>query len=66
MDFKVGDKIELVQMDNDPNPIPAGTKGKITGVNPTPWPGELQVHVAWENGRTLMLIHPEDKFRVIR
>ena len=64
MDFKIGQTIELLKMDNDPNPIPVGTKGKITGISPMPF-NETQVHVAWENGRTLMLIHPEDKFRVL-
>ena len=64
--MKVGDKIELIYMPNDPNPIPAGTRGTITGINNTPWDGETQISVSWENGRTLMLIHPTDSFRVIR
>ena len=64
MDFKVGDKIELLQMNNDPNPIPVGAKGVITRIGPMPY-DETQIEVKWENGRTLMLIHPEDKFKVI-
>jgi hypothetical protein len=64
MDFKVGDKIELLKMDNDPHPIPIGTKGRITKIGPMPY-NETQIHVDWDNGRTLMLVYPEDKFRVI-
>ena len=29
---KVGDRIELVAMPNDPDPIPSGSKGTVTNV----------------------------------
>lgn len=61
---KIGQKIELIRMDNDPNPIPVGTKGIVTKLNPMP-NNEVQICVKWENGRTLMLIYPEDKFRIV-
>ena len=61
---EIGQTIELLQMDNDPNPIPIGTKGKVIKINPMPY-NEKQIVVEWENGRTLMLIYPEDKFRVV-
>jgi len=61
---EIGQIIELLQMDNEPNPIPKGTRGVVIRINPMP-NNEKQIIVKWENGRTLMLIHPEDKFRVV-
>ena len=63
--MKVGQTVELISMENDPDPIPSGTKGKITKVNPTPFDGEIQLCVDWENGRKLMLIYPVDKFKIV-
>lgn len=57
--FKVGDRIELERMENDPDPIPVGTRGTVAGGN------GLQVYVDWDNGRTLMMTLPEDKARLI-
>jgi hypothetical protein len=55
-----GDRIRLVAMSNDPDPIPPGTTGTVTGVRRRgTW---SQVDVAWENGRTLMLVVPPDRF----
>lgn len=61
---KEGQIVELLQMDNDPQPIPVGTKGKVLRINPMP-NNEKQIVVEWENGRTLTLIYPVDKFRVV-
>lgn len=58
MTVQVGSRIRLLQMDNDPYPIPVGTEGTITGVF------EKQISVDWADGRSLMLI-PEDRFEVI-
>jgi hypothetical protein len=63
-DCEVGDRIELLHMDNDPDPILAGSKGKVTHVNRL-WDDTWQIAVDWENGRTLTLVHPEDRFKVI-
>ena len=65
MNFKIGQRIEMIQMGNDPNPIPTGTKGTITGFGPTPVKGETQVNVKWDNGRSLSILYPEDKFKII-
>jgi len=62
---KIGQKIELLEMENDPNPIPRGTRGVVVGINSTCCRGELSIEVIWENGRTLNLLYPEDKFREI-
>lgn len=60
--FHTGDRIRCTQMTNDPDPIPVGTCGKVTGIQflelvPCSW----QVDVAWENGRTLSLLWPHDQ-----
>jgi hypothetical protein len=58
-----GDRIRLVAMTDDPDPIAAGTTGTVTAVRQhRTW---AQVDVAWENGRKLMLVVPPDQFEVI-
>lgn len=65
--LKVGDRIELISMPNDPNPIPFGTKGTVKGVTPLSFFGsdETQIVVNWDNGRRLNLICPPDQFKII-
>ena len=61
--LKVGDRIRLIQMVNDPDPIPAGTIGSVTEIHiHSDW---TQIEVSWENGRKLMLVSPPDKFEII-
>ena len=58
-----GDRIELVFMPNDPDPIAPGTQGTVTDIkefNFGEW--EVQISVDWDNGRTLMLVVPPDEF----
>jgi hypothetical protein len=56
-----GDRIVLVHMGVDPSPIAPGTVGTVTRV--TPWiSGEWNIGVEWDNGRTLGLVIPEDRF----
>lgn len=60
---KPGDRIELISMANDPDPIPPGTQGTVKFIHKlTDW---AQIDVDWDNGRSLMLVTPEDQFRVI-
>lgn len=55
-----GARIELTStMTNDPDPMPVGARGTVTGGN------GAQLHVRWDNGRTLMLLVGEDEFRII-
>jgi hypothetical protein len=54
--FEVGDRIKLIDMRNDPDPIPSGTEGTVYYVG-----GDV-INVQWDNGRTLGLIEGEDKF----
>jgi hypothetical protein len=61
-----GDRIRLVAMNDDPDPIRAGQIGTVVGVyrheGPEAW---HQIDVAWDNGRTLMLVSPPDLFEII-
>ena len=63
----VGDTIEMVEMDGEPYPIPPGTKGVVNRINTQIFQGESEEHlwVNWENGRTLKVLLPHDKIRII-
>ena len=47
-------------MGYDPNPIEPGSEGIITLVDDIG-----QLHVKWDNGRTLALIPEEDEYEII-
>lgn len=57
-----GDRIELVEMPDDPEPIPPGAKGTIKRITAGPYP---QIHVEWDDGYTLMLIPGLDVWKKI-
>jgi hypothetical protein len=60
---QLGDRIRLLAMTDDPDPIPPGTTGTVAAVrHQRTW---SQVDVKWDNGRTLMLVVPPDEFEVI-
>ena len=64
---RVGDRIRLIAMQDDPDPIQIGELGTVTdcrrnGGGKDAW---YQVDVAWDNGRTLMLVSPPDQFEII-
>lgn len=56
----VGTRIRLTHMGEDPDPIPVGTEGTVTGGNGS------QVWVNWDNGRSLILALPEDRYEVVQ
>lgn len=62
MKFKAGDRIRLVEMGEDPDPIPSGMEGTVTHCTDLKFVGEpeLQVGVKWDNGRSLSCIVPPD------
>lgn len=65
----VGDTIEMIQMEGeDPNPIPTGTKGVVTKIDSQVFSGipEEHVEVKWENGRSLKVLLPHDKIKIIK
>ena len=61
---KVGDRVELVDMPNDPAPIPVGERGTVQRVQSF-GDGSAHVAVAWDNGRRLNLCVPTDRFKIL-
>ena len=57
-----GTRIRLVEMLDDPHPIETGAEGTVRNV--VPILGSFQIQVDWDNGRTLSLISPVDKFEI--
>lgn len=53
--LKEGDRIRLIEMPNDPNPIEPGSEGKVLAYQDIPGVG-VQITVAWDSGRTLSLV----------
>ena len=60
-----GDRIKLITMKNDPNPIPPNSTGTVTDINSVFMFGEDHLNVEWDNGRTLSLLVGTDEFEVI-
>jgi len=59
-----GDRIRLIAMPDDLDPIPVGSTGTVTFVNGH-GSGERawsQIGVDWDNGRKLMLAVPPDEW----
>ena len=61
--LKQGDRIRLISMPQDPDPIPVGSLGTVVAVHDhRDW---IQVEVDWDNGRKLMLSLPEDRVTIV-
>jgi len=58
--YPKGTRIELIDMPDDPNPIPSGTRGTVTHIDDIG-----QISVKWDNGRGLSLIPGVDSFKII-
>ena len=63
-----GDRIRLLAMRDDPDPIQVGQLGTVVSVSrhgdgKDTW---HQIDVAWDNGRTLMVVSPPDRFELVR
>lgn len=65
---KPGDRIRLIDMPDDPNPIAVGEMGTVRSVAAVMYGGKPETHIGvdWDCGRTLSLILPFDKFEVVR
>ena len=59
--YPPGTRVELVQMNDDPNPVPPGTHGTVVDVD-----GIGQIVMKWDNGRTLSLVPGVDQFRKLQ
>lgn len=67
--MKIGDRIRLVSMGPDPDPITAGSTGTVTGVASIPsavrMESDTHVGVSWDNGRTLSVVLPVDIVEIL-
>ena len=64
---RIGDRIRLFSMSDDPHPITPGQTGTVIvissfGEGKDRW---HQIDVSWDDGRTLMLVSPPDRFEII-
>ncbi len=58
--FPPGTRIRLTEMKDPYAPVPPGTEGTLDLID-----DQCQLHMTWDNGRTLALISGEDRFSVI-
>ena len=58
--YPAGTRIRLNHMDDPYAPIPSGTTGSVAYVDDAG-----NIHMKWDNGRTLSLIPGEDDFTII-
>ena len=59
-DFHAGQRIRLLHMEDRFHPVPDGTEGEIEFIDDAG-----QLHMKWDNGRTLALIPGVDSFVLI-
>lgn len=65
-ELKEHDRIELLAMPNDPAPIPVGSRGTVAFINELmDGTDSCQLWVEWDSGRSLMLLYPIDRFRIL-
>jgi len=57
---EIGDRVEMIQMKDEHSPIEPGSKGTVVHID-----GIGQLHIDWDNGRTLAIIPEEDSFKII-
>ena len=64
---KPGDRIRLLAMHDDPDPIQMGSVGTVVRVDRHGGGREVwhQIDVDWDNGRRLMLVSPPDQFAIV-
>lgn len=58
--YPKGTRIELIYMDDPFTPVESGTKGTVEFVDDAG-----QIHMKWDNGRTLALVPEADEFKKI-
>jgi hypothetical protein len=64
---RAGDRIRLVSMQDDPDPVQVGQVGTVVSVSHHGGGKDAwhQIDVAWDNGRKLMLVSPPDRFAIL-
>lgn len=65
MKFNEGDRVRLVLMGDDPDPIPAGSEGTVTDTFDF-GDGAWQIGIKWDNGRSLYCVCPPDVLTMIK
>ena len=58
--YPAGTRIRLIHMKDPFAPVPPGTAGEVSYIDDAG-----NIHMVWENGRTLSLIESVDVFEVI-
>ena len=59
MNKLIGKRITLIQMKDDPDPLPQNSMGTIIHI------GGGVINVKWDNGRTLGLVIGVDEYKII-
>lgn len=59
--YPKGTRIKLISMEDPWSPVEPGTCGTVDAVDSIG-----QIHMTWDNGRTLALIYGEDRFTVLQ
>lgn len=62
--YPLGIRIQLEHMDDPYSPVPPGVKGAVVAVVAVDDAG--QIHMRWDNGRSLCLIPGKDRFEIAR
>ena len=58
--YPPGTRLELLSMNDPYAPVEPGTRGTVVCVDDIG-----QIHMKWDNGRTLAVVPGEDSFRVV-
>lgn len=56
--YPPGTRLELLSMEDPFSPIEPGTRGTVKFVD-----DQAQIHISWDNGRSLAIVPGEDSFR---
>ncbi len=58
--YSPGTRMKLIAMNDPYDPVPPGTEGTLDFIDDA-----CQMHMKWDNGRTLALIPGEDRFSIV-